>query len=36
MPKGIVGTLTEWWSMLGRRRDAPAANGSAPARAPAE
>jgi urea transport system permease protein len=36
MPKGIVGTLTEWWSMLSGKRDEPAANGSAPARAPAE
>jgi hypothetical protein len=36
MPKGIVGTLTQWWSMLAGKRGEPAENGSAPMRAPAE
>jgi urea transport system permease protein len=36
MPKGIVGTLTQWWSMLAGKRVEPAENGSAPMRAPAE
>jgi urea transport system permease protein len=37
MPKGIVGTLSDWWSRLGSKRGGePTAPGSAPARAPAE